>query len=285
MHKCLPFSVARVPPKAVTLLGSTLHSLLLLAMSIVPVQACVTIVADQYGTVTAADTASAKPEERWPVQLLQCFSARKVLTLPVGARATLFFPATGIAFELRGPGRFEVTSDGVRPLADSLAPSQAALNTAFRDIKLDRANLAPAGVRMRDPSIVVGPALLEPRGMVVSAEPPVFRWEAIAGSPMYRFRLADTNMVVLFDTLTDRTELMLPAEIRLTPGERLLWHVEEASSMRRRANRWQEFVIATPDARALAQAIDRDIPSPSAAQRNLRDVLLMQRMARVKPEP
>jgi hypothetical protein len=92
-------------------------------------------------------------------------------------------------------------------------------------------------------------------------------------------------MVALLDTLTDQTELVLPAEIRLTPGERLLWHVEEVSSTRRRATRWQEFVIATPDARALAQAIDRDIPSPSAAQRNLRDVLLMQKMARVKADP
>jgi hypothetical protein len=267
---------------------STFRSLVflwgLIAAGTAPSHACVTMVADLYGTVAVADTASAKPQDQWPVQLLQCLTPRKVLSLQAGARATLFFPANGMAFELRGAGRFEVGSDAVQPLADSPAPSRVQLNAAFRDIKLDRANLVPAGVRMRDPRVVVGPALLEPRGMVVSADPPVFRWEAIAGSPRYRFRLASVRMDIIYETLTDGTELVLPAQIPLTPGERLIWHVEEASAIGRTANRWQEFVVATPEARGLAQGIDQDIPSPSAAERNLRDVLLMQKMARGKSE-
>jgi hypothetical protein len=35
----------------------------------------VTLVADLHGTAEVADRASAKPEDRWPVQLLQCFPA------------------------------------------------------------------------------------------------------------------------------------------------------------------------------------------------------------------
>ena len=246
--------------------------------------ACVTLVVDLYGTVVSADTASAKPGERWPVQLLQCFPPHKVLILQVDARATLFFPANGVASELRGAGRFEVAPDAVVALDNAPRPSRVQLNAAFRDIKLDRGNLVPAGVRMRDPRVTVGPVLLEPRGMVVSADPPVFRWEAISGSRQYRFRLTNTKREVIYETVTDMTELALPAEILLTPGERMMWHVDDSSATGRRTNRWQEFVIATPQARGLAEAIDQAIPSPSVAERNLRDVLLMQRMARDKPE-
>ena len=285
-----PLSVLRCTHfnRPMTITRSMLRALLLLCAFVgsgtAPVHACVTLVVDLYGTVVAADTASAKPGDRWPVQLLQCFPPRKVLILQSGAGATLFFPANGMAFELRGVGRFEVASEGVLSLSDSPAPSRLQLNAAFRDIKLDRANLVPAGVRMRDPRITVGPALLEPRGMVVSADPPVFRWEAIAGGTQYRFRLASARIEVIYETLTDMTQLVLPIEVRLPAGEKLLWHVDNAAATGRSANRWQEFVIATPQARKLAEAIDQAVPSPSAAERNLRDVLLMQRMARDKPE-
>jgi hypothetical protein len=255
----------------------------LLAWSTLRAETCVTLLADLGGNVTVANVAAPKPEDRWPVQLLQCFVPRKVLSLDSGARATLFFPAEGVALELRGPGRFEVMPSTVRPLASAPVPSRVLLTSAFRDVKLDRSNLTPAGVRMRDPRFSEGLALLEPRGIVTSAGELVFRWQAASGATRYRFRLAAGRKDVIYETLTEKTEFVVPPEIRLAAGERLLWQAEDGAGAA--TSRWQEFVLATPEARSLAEALDREAPSPSAAERNLRDLLLMQVMLRSKSEP
>jgi hypothetical protein len=247
--------------------------------------AYVSMVADLHGTVAVANTAWSKPEDRWPVQLLQRFPPSRVLTLENAARVTLFFPAEGIAFELRGPGKFEIAPDSVRPLSNAPPPSRSVLNAAFRGIKLDRSNLAPAGVRMRDPRPAGAPAPLEPRGIVMAADGLVFRWGAVGGGRQYRFRLARDRTDLIYEAVTEQTELVLPPEFLLTPGEPLLWQVEDASQARGGASGWQEFMLATPDAGILAAQIDRDLPSPNAAERNLREVLLLQRMPPGKSEP
>lgn len=247
--------------------------------------ACVTLVADLNGTVMVADRVSAKPEDRWPVELLQCFLAGKVLMLEAGARATLFYPGTGEAVALSGPGSFEIGSDTVRPTSTASVPSRIPLNAAFRDIKLDRSRLAPAGVRMRDPRIAGGLLPLEPRGVVLAEDALVFRWGPVEGARDYRFRLADMRRDVVFEGRTPAAEVTLPSDIRLAAGERLMWQVDAVLSSGQKRSRWQEFVIATPEARALAARIDHELASPSAAERNLREVLLLQNMGPDKLEP
>jgi hypothetical protein len=237
---------------------------------------CVTLVADLAGTVTVADSATARPRDRWPVQLLHCFPARKVLTLEPQARITLFFSHGARSVDLSGPARYEITGDGVRALDGSPAPAERALNRAFRDLRLDRAALSPAGVRMRDP---LGDrlVLLEPLGVITEPGPLTFRWQAASGGTgPYRLRLAREHTDVMYEAIVDDSQLTLPAEIALVPGERMLWHVEELSAARRAAARWQGFVLATEEAQALAREIGPKSGSP--AERNLRDLLLMQHM-------
>ena len=242
-------------------------------------ESCVSMLADVSTGVTVADTASAKAADWWPVQLLQCLTPRKVLALQSGAHATLFFPANGTAMELRGVSRYEILQDTARPLANAPAPDRRTLNAAFREIQLDRSNLSSAGVRMRLPGPAAGPTPLAPRGVVVSSEPLVFRWEAVAGNPRYHFQLARGRAEVLYETSTDGAQVMLPADVRLAPGERFMWRVDLVSPTAKLTGRWQEFVLANEAARELAAQIDRDVPTPSAAERNLRDVLLLQRIA------
>jgi hypothetical protein len=243
-------------------------------------EGCVSMLADVSGGVAIADTASARTEDWWPVQLLQCLAPRKVLALQNGARATLFFPGPNVSIELRGASRYEIMQDTARPLANAPVPERKALNAAFREIQLDRANLSSAGVRMRLPSPSQGPALLAPRGIVLSGEPVVFRWEAMSGHPQYRFQLAKSRTEIVYEATTDRTEVVLPANVAITPGDRLLWRVDVAAPDAKMSARWQDFIVATPEARTLAAQIDRDVPAPSAAERNLREVLLIQRMVR-----
>jgi hypothetical protein len=245
----------------------------------------VALLADVYGTVNVADSARAKPEDRWPVKLLQTFPRGKVLVLNSDARATLFFPGSGMAMEMRGPGKFEIAPDAVRALGNAAAPARLPLNAAFRDIKLDRSNLAPAGVRMRDPRQAGAPSALEPRGVVLSTQALVFRWEPASGEQQYRFRLVKNRIEPLYETLTKDSELSLPAEVHLPVGERLQWQAEDVAPARSAATGWKEFVIATPEVRALAEQIDRAIPSATATERVLRDVLLMQRSLPGMPQP
>src|SRR4051794_19598809 len=81
-------------------------------------QGCVTMLADVAGSVAIADVASAKPDEWWPVQLLQCLPPRKILSLQSGAHTTLFFPGSGVALELQGKGRYEILQDSAKPLGN-----------------------------------------------------------------------------------------------------------------------------------------------------------------------
>jgi hypothetical protein len=90
---------------------------------------------------------------------------------------------------------------------------------------------------------------------------------------------------VVFEGRTPAAEVTLPSDIRLAAGERLMWQVDAVLSSGQKRSRWQEFVIATPEARALAARIDHELASPSAAERNLREVLLLQNMGPDKLEP
>jgi hypothetical protein len=240
---------------------------------------CITLVADLAGSVVVADSAAAKPKDRWPAQLLQCLPARKVVMLDAGARTTLFFPSGTRSFELVGPGRYEVVRDGVRPLNGSAPVAQRVLNRAFQEVRLDRAMLTPAGVRMRT-SAGERLALLEPRGIVTDPSALSFHWRpAPVDSGPFRFRVATESGEVIYEAIVDGEQLTLPAGVELAPGARLLWHVEQASSTQRTAPRWQGFVVATEQVQALARQIDLRTDTPSAAESNLRDLLLMQSMA------
>jgi hypothetical protein len=239
---------------------------------------CVTLVADLAGSVTVAESASARATDRWPVQLLQCLPARRVVTLEPDARITLFFADGARAFELAGRARYEIASDGVRPLAGARDVAPRPLNKAFGNLRIDRAALAPAGVRMRDPPSE-RLALIAPLGVVTEPGSVTFRWQPAAGSVgFYRLRLAREPAEVFYDSIVEGDRLTLSPEVKLVPGERIVWHVEEAAAPHRAAPRWQSFVVATEPARVLAHEIDAGASSSLPAERTLRDVLLLQFM-------
>src|SRR5512145_537027 len=93
------FSRARVMRMRGAVVSMSSATVLLAAVA-ASADECVTIVADLVGPAAVADSASAKPKDRWPAQLLQCLPPRKVVTLEDGARTTLFFPARGTSFDL-----------------------------------------------------------------------------------------------------------------------------------------------------------------------------------------
>jgi hypothetical protein len=168
--------------------------------------------------------------------------------------------------------------DGLRPLSGSPAVAPKALHQAFENLRLDRENLDPAGVRMRDlPGDPLTP--IEPRGLVTCARTLSFRWQAALGSTgPYRLRVAREGNDVLYEAIVEGSELTLPNAERLPSGERLFWQVEDVSTSRGARQRWQSFVLATEPARKLAREVASQSSNATAAEANLLDLLLMQRM-------
>jgi hypothetical protein len=259
-------------------LASRVLAIALLGANAAVADDCITLIADLSGTVTVADSVASKAKDRWPAQLLQCLPADKVVSLDAGARITLFFPRGTRSFDLVGPGGYEIKREGVRPINGSPAAAQRVLNQAFQDVRLDRAKLAPAGVRMRT-SEHARLTLLEPRGIVTEASNLSFRWQrAVDSSGPVRFRLARASGEVIYETTAAAEGLVLPEAIVLLPGARFSWRVEDQALPPLSAPRWESFLVATEQVQALARRLDARLGSPSPAEANLRNLLLMQNM-------
>lgn len=240
-------------------------------------QGCVAVFVTVRGSVSAMSSPAVGPEKLWPAKPMQCLPPERLISLRESAEATLFFPAHAVAVQLRGPGEFVIQPNRVRPLKSSPSPIETKLNAIFSSIKLDRDNLVPAGVRMRDPSPRKGPVAIAPSGIVTSPLPLEFSWDPKSSAPPYRFRLIGHDKAILHEELTSDNKLVLPEGTLKTAGEPLLWQVESVTLPGEKSD-WVAFVIATHEAKQLAAEVDRNVPSPSAVELVLRDALLLQRM-------
>jgi len=207
--------------------------------------------------------------------LMQRLPVDARLDLAADAHATVFFPADGTAFELRGRGQFVVGADAVRAIGDAAVPQRRQLNAAFRGIRLERVHISQAGVVMRG-GAEDGPQPLAPEGLVMSADRLLFRWTAADGAPHYHFRLTDAAGEMVYEATTAATELILPSSAVLPVGRRLMWSVQPSGRLSPR--RWASLVVADAAVRATAGDLERVGDSP--AERNLRALLLSQQALR-----
>lgn len=206
-------------------------------------------------------------------RLLHRLPAGAVLRVPPGSRATLFYPGSGTAFDLRD-GRYLVDAGEVRGLDGVPTPTGRALAAAFRGVRLDRVHITQAGVVMRAAGADARPQPLGPEGLLLSTGQVVFRWSAATPAGAYRFRLTDAAGEPLHETTTRETELPLPADVVLPAGRRLMWSVQAAGRLS--PVRWATLIVADPATRDLAAALDRSGQAESEAERNLRVLLLTQ---------
>lgn len=240
---------------------------------------CASLIVDLYGQVALAEKASVPPDRRWPANLFQCVPTRSALWFGEQAGATLYFPGSGMAYEAKGPGRFQVSADQLQALGDTAKPQFRRMLDEFRQVRLDRADLTPGGIRMRARNEDEGsPKAVFPRGILVSEEPLRFAWRAGASTPPFQLRIVRRDLGTLYEATVQGDVFDLPESVTIRPGESLLWHVEGGSPTGVRSSERVEFVLATPAARALAQRLDQLLPQPSPADIRLREVLLRQVM-------
>lgn len=88
------------------------------------------------------------------------------LILAEKSHTTLFFPASGEAFDLFGPGEFLVGNQEVRAIGVAAPTVKRQLNAAFRAIRIDRTDLAQAAIVMRGADEGEQPELLAPEVIV-----------------------------------------------------------------------------------------------------------------------
>jgi hypothetical protein len=232
----------------------------------------VALIADLAGEVRTRTVAGAVGERS--AVLMQRLQEDTTLALGAGARATVFYPGTGAAFELLGGGEFRIGANEAQAMGGAPHPTRRQLNAAFRDIKLERVHITQAGVVMRSTGNSGGPQLLGPEGLEMSSRNPMFRWTAAESGGRYRFRLTDTAGEPVYETTTTETEVVLPADIVLKPGRRLMWSVQSAGRLS--PNRWANLIVADAAVRQMAVELDRGGEPASEAERNLRALLLTQ---------
>lgn len=225
----------------------------------------VAVIANLQGAVTQRQ----EPAAGAAAKLLDPLEELAILTLAANARATLYFPASGKAFELRGPGDFEVGTVAVRALGKAPPPSGRDLNAAYRDIKLDRKPIAKAAVIMRGRIGEPSESLLEPRGLVLSPDNLTFRWVPQATGALYRFQLTNEMGKPLYETETLETSIGLPEWMTLMRGERYRWEVEVVSGNGGALKGWREFVVADEAMRSGLAELDRSTETMSEAERTL----------------
>jgi hypothetical protein len=211
-------------------------------------------------------------------ELMQRLQEDATLALGADARATVFYPGTGTAFELRGVGMFSVGADETRAEGGAANPVRRQLNAAFRGIQLQRVHITQAGVVMRSAVNGNRPQPLAPEGLVMSGGSLVFRWTAADGGGRYRFRLTDSAGESLYETSTTEVELALPPNVTVPAGRRLMWSVQAAGRLS--PNRWANLIVADSAVRQMAAEFDHAGDPASEAERNLRVLLLTQNALR-----
>jgi hypothetical protein len=235
----------------------------------------VALVADLAGEIRVHSDAAGGDRN---VALMQRLPADARLALGADARATVFYPASGAAFELRGRGQFLVGGDEVRAAGEAASPVRRQLNAAFRNIQLQRVHITQAGVVMRGAGNQGRPQPLGPEGLVMSGNGLVFRWSAAEAGGSYRFRLTDSAGEPLYEATTTETELALPSKVTPPAGRHLMWSVQAAGRLS--PNRWANLIVADAATREAAAALDRAGDQESVADRNLRALLLTQQALR-----
>lgn len=235
------------------------------------------LVADLSGSASQLLPAASKPAEKQrPLKLLQSLATGTAIALQDQASLTLYYVASGMAYDLKGPGRFEVRPAEVVALDGAPQPLRRKLNDVLQGIRLQGGRLAQAGLTMRGPEDAGQPMALSPRGVVLSGSPLVMRWNSGRAGRTTTVLLIDEDGRKLFEGTALADSLSLPETVALKPGRSYFWGVRDSAAPEGKMA-WVEFTIADQGLRDYAAEIDRQLNGGDPAERNLRELLLAQR--------
>ena len=149
--------------------------------------------------------------------------------VPKGALVVTVDLGSGREFVLKGGGNYVVTPSG--PMAADGKAIEAkplpAKNLPYvRDVRIATGTVSQASLVMRRLQTVNVPLLVSPVRTTVVTETPAFRWNAVDAVSGYRLLVTTADDTTIWDVSTRQTEMALPEDRKLNPGERYVWRVE-----------------------------------------------------------
>ncbi|MCC6658700.1 MAG: hypothetical protein IT512_10995 [Rhodocyclaceae bacterium] len=235
------------------------------------------LVADLSGAARVLVPATRKPADRQrPLSLLQAVAPGTTLVLDERTGVTLYYASSGMAYDLKGPGRYEARATEVVALEGAPTPTSRKLNDVLKGVRLQSGRLAQAGLDMRGPNDASQPKALSPRGVVLSEGPLALRWSPGSGGRTATALLMDEDGRKLFEGTAEAGSISPPESVKLKPGRPYFWGVRDSTAPEGRMA-WIEFTIADQGLRDYAAEIDRQLNVSDPAERNLRELLLAQR--------
>lgn len=227
---------------------------LLLALVVAPIHAMepVALVTELAGKATVGANAQAAP-----LELLQDLLPGARVTLATGARAVVVHTASGVVYELTGPGAFRVQARTVEAVDSKARIVRRDLPPEIRAYKLNPAVAAQASVIMRESPPL---RLAGPNGGVLSDDE--LRY-SVPGS------LRDTQLEVLDETGTvllrlDGSGLFdLKGRHAWSPGQRYVVRVKGLDARSRPATLEAAFQLLPPDAVARVRSMQPAAGTPA----------------------
>lgn len=158
---------------------------------------------------------------------------------------------SGHEFVLKGRGNFVVAPGGPKAAdGNTLEAKPLPVKSLphFRVVKIATNSAAQASLVMRGVPETINPLLIFPVRTAVISKTPVFRWKAVDAAVGYRIQVATLDDQMIWDASTRQTELRLPAERELVPGESYQWRVEAVGEARSLSDAAAKFSVAPSDA-------------------------------------
>lgn len=159
--------------------------------------------------------------------------------------------SSGREYVLKGGGSYVVAPGGPKAANGSTIeakPLPIKNLPNFRAVKIATNSVAQASLVMRGVHEAINPVLVFPVRTVVISKTPVFRWKGVEAAVGYRLQVATLDDRMIWDVSTRETEIRLPAERELGPGESYQWRVEALGAARSLSSAVARFSVAPPDA-------------------------------------
>jgi len=149
------------------------------------------------------------------------------IMIPAGAHLVAVDLASGREFSLKGGSNYLVSAHGPAQTDGKVVEAKPLPAKNLPAVKIATGKVAQATLVMR--SLGGGgnvPLLQSPVRTTITTDTPMFHWSGVEGANNYHLKLTTYEGDTLWELSTHGTSAQLPADKKLTMGERYTWRVE-----------------------------------------------------------
>jgi hypothetical protein len=217
------------------------------------------------GLLVTEVSGKAEIEGKGAVATLAEITDGQRLAVAAGAHIVAVDLVNGREYVLKGKGNYVVATGGPKATDGGNIETKPlpVKNLSYaRNTRLAVNSVAQASMVMRRIGQVNGPVLLAPVGTAVISKTPVFRWKAVDRATAYRLFVSTLDGKLLWEGSTRQTEISLPLERELVPGENYHWRVKAVGAKGALSDSSASFSVLQKEAIA---RLDQLKPEPDAA--------------------